>query len=71
MDSEMVDRINSLSDVPVVELKEVFPDKKHGYGVVNIITRLRLKYGDEVPFTMKLNRVEQGVLYSCRKVGEE
>ena len=31
MDSEMVDRINSLSDVPVVELKEVFPDKKHGY----------------------------------------
>ena len=33
------DRINSLSDVPVVELKEVFPDKKHGYGVVNIITR--------------------------------
>lgn len=50
MDSAMVDRINSLSDLPIVELKKVFPDKKHGYGVVNIITRLRLKYGDEVRF---------------------
>jgi len=50
MDSAMADRINSLSDLPIVELKKVFPDKKHGYGVVNIITRLRLKYGDEVRF---------------------
>lgn len=50
MDPEMADRINALSDVPIVELKNVFPDKRHGYGVVNIITRLRLKYGDEVRF---------------------
>ena len=31
-------------------MKDSFEDKKHGYGVVNIITRLRLKYGEDVKF---------------------
>ena len=44
----MADKVNSLAGVPIVELKNAFPDKRHGYGIINIITRLRLKYGDEV-----------------------
>lgn len=71
MDSEMVDRINSLSDVPVVELKEVFPDKKHGYGVVNIITRLRLKYGDEVRFYYEIESCGTRCIIQLPESGKE
>lgn len=50
MSREMVDKINALLKVPIVELKKSFPDKEHGYGIINIMTRLRLKYGEEVGF---------------------
>ena len=50
MDRTMLEKINSMNDMPVSELKNCFPDKKHGYGVVNILTRLRLKYGDGAKF---------------------
>ena len=36
--------------LPLGEMKNCFPDKRHGYGVVNILTRLRLKYGDGAAF---------------------
>ncbi len=71
MDSEMVDRINSLSDVPIVELKKVFPDKKHGYGVVNIITRLRLKYGDEVRFYYEIESCGTRCIIQLPESGKE
>lgn len=44
------DKLNALKDVPVAEMKHCFPNKSHGYGVINIITRLRLKYGDDVKY---------------------
>ena len=47
---DMMEKINGMNDMPVGELKNCFPDKKHGYGVVNILTRLRLKYGDRAAF---------------------
>ena len=47
IEAEMVERLNALAGMPAARMKEVFPDKKQGYGVVNIVTRLRLKYGDE------------------------
>lgn len=50
MDAQMAERINSLKGQSIMEMKEMFPDKKHGYGVANILTRLRLKYGEEVEF---------------------
>lgn len=50
MSREMVDKINALLKVPIVELKKSFPDKEHGYGIINIMTRLRLKYGEDVGF---------------------
>lgn len=50
MDQAVADKLNALKDVPVAEMKYCFPDKRHGYGVINIITRLRLKYGDDVRY---------------------
>ena len=56
MQGEMVKKINGMNDVPVSALKEYFPDKKHGYGVVNVLTRLRLKYGDGASFTYEADK---------------
>ena len=50
MDPAMADKINGMNDLPVAELKDCFPDKRHGYGVMNILMRLRLKYGDRAAF---------------------
>lgn len=50
IDREIADRINSLNQKPLAAAKECFPDKKNGYGVVNVLTRLRLKYGDGVSY---------------------
>lgn len=50
IDQEMMKRINSLNGQSILEAKKCFPDKEHGYGVVNVLTRLRLKYGEDVLF---------------------
>ena len=50
IEQSMMDKINHMNELTVSELKDCFPDKKHGYGVVNILTRLRLKYGDGAAF---------------------
>ena len=50
MDEKTVEKLNGLTKLPVSKMKDSFGDKKHGYGVVNIITRLRLKYGEDVRF---------------------
>lgn len=50
MEQAAADKLNALKDVPVAKMKHCFPDKRHGYGVINIITRLRLKYGDDVRY---------------------
>ena len=47
---EIAEKINALGKVPGPEMKRAFPDKQKGYGVINIATRLRLKYGDQVEF---------------------
>ena len=50
MNKDMVEKINGLTHLPISQIKEAFPDKKHGYGVFNILTRLRLKYGDKITY---------------------
>ena len=50
MAQETADTLNALLHVPVADMKQFFPDKRHGYGIINIITRLRLKYGEDVTF---------------------
>lgn len=53
MEQAAADKLNALKNLPVAEMKHAFPDKRHGYGVINIITRLRLKYGDDVKYEYK------------------
>lgn len=48
IEEQMAEKLNGLSEIPVSKMKDSFEDKKHGYGVINIITRLRLKYGEDV-----------------------
>lgn len=50
MEDEMCQKMNRLNELPLAALRECFPDRGHGYGVVNIMTRLRLKYGEKVRF---------------------
>lgn len=50
MEEETKERINRLNQCTISEVKEYCPDKKHGYGVSNMIIRLRLKYGEGVKF---------------------
>ncbi len=46
MEMSVMEKINSMNTMSFSQLKECFPDKKNGYGVMNIMTRLRLKYGE-------------------------
>lgn len=48
IEEELCKKLNGLNDLSIAQVKESFPNKKHGYGIVNIITRLRLKYGDRI-----------------------
>ena len=50
IEESVMEKINKMNTMPVSELKNCFEDKKHGYGVMNILTRLRLKYGDGAGF---------------------
>lgn len=47
---ELAEQINALNHRPLSDVKTCFPDKKQGYGIANVITRLRLKYGEDVRF---------------------
>lgn len=55
MDAAMCEKINALNQLPLAAFRESFPDRERGYGVVNIMTRLRLKYGEEVRYYYEIN----------------
>ena len=51
---EMAEKINALNGRPLSEARKLFPkNAKNGYGVSNVLTRLRLKYGEEILFTYR------------------
>jgi sensor histidine kinase YesM len=54
MKQEIADQINAMSKKPLLEIKDTFAHKHHGYGIFNILTRLRLKYGEEVGFAYEV-----------------
>lgn len=54
MERETAEKLNALGRLPVSEMKNVFPNQQQGYGVINIITRLRLKYGEGVEFAYEV-----------------
>lgn len=59
---EVQGKVNALNGKAFSEIKDCFPDKQGGYGVTNVITRLRLKYGEDVQFCYEAE--EEGTL--CR-----
>ena len=56
IEPEIAEKVNRLNGKPLMEVKGCFPDKQHGYGVVNVITRLRLKYGEDVRFSYEAKK---------------
>ncbi len=51
---DMAEKINALNGRPLSEARKLFPkNAKNGYGVSNVLTRLRLKYGEGVRFTYR------------------
>ena len=51
---EMADKINGLNGRPLSEARGLFSgNSRNGYGVSNVLTRLRLKYGEDVRFTYR------------------
>lgn len=71
MDKDMVEKINNLTHLPISRIKEAFPDKKHGYGVFNILTRLRLKYGDKITYYYKTTDKSTTCTIKVPKGGEQ
>lgn len=69
MEEEMVQRINDLNELPLSKVKDSFPDENRGYGLSNIITRLRLKYGDDV--RILYHAEPEGTSYIIRIPGGE
>lgn len=47
IEEEIANKICSLNEREVTQMRGVIESKEHGYGIVNIMTRLRLKYGEE------------------------
>lgn len=71
IETEMCEKLNGLSVQPLAKMKELFPDSRHGYGVVNIITRLRLKYGEGVRFYYVAEEDGTNCIVEIPKDGED
>lgn len=69
MEEDMIKRLNGLISIPFPKMKDVFPDKQHGYGVVNIATRLRLKYGEYVQYYYIATQTETNCVIKIPKEG--
>lgn len=51
IDKDKAELINSLKNKPILEGKStILPNEKNGYGVYNVLTRLRLMYGENIVF---------------------
>lgn len=69
MEQAMAEKINGMNKLSVPELKNYFPDKKHGYGVVNILTRMYLKYGNRAALYYEAD--EKGTVCTIQIPGED
>jgi sensor histidine kinase YesM len=50
INEDVKNKINAMVNMDLNEIKNSFSSKSGGYGIGNIISRLRLKYGNEVEF---------------------
>ena len=69
IEKDMIKRLNGLISIPFHQIRDVFPDKQHGYGVVNIATRLRLKYGEYVQYYYIATQTETNCVIKIPKEG--
>lgn len=71
MEESMREKINQTKDMTVKEIGTLFEHQKNGYGITNVICRLRLKYGNRSQFYFK--SIEEGTLCVIKipKAGEE
>ena len=68
---EIAERINSLNGKSVKEVKKNLPGREHGFGVMNVITRLRLKYGEDVHFEYQIEENGTNCIIWIPNKGEE
>ena len=64
INEESCNRINSLAGLPLNQMKETFQNNKNGYGIVNIITRLRLMYDEKIVFQVKSE--QDGTMFTVK-----
>lgn len=50
--------------MPLSDMKNSFQGQENGYGIVNIITRLRLMYHDDIVFCVRPE--EEGTVFMIR-----
>lgn len=50
IEEESLERINNLAQAPMKELEAFSPQGEGGYGISNVINRLKLHYGEKVEF---------------------
>ena len=48
-----MEKINAANGKDVSDIKKMFDGASHGYGVINILTRLKLRYGSSVQMLYK------------------
>lgn len=58
MPEAVMEKLNGLMKLSFGEMKQAFPKKKRGYGMINVVTRLRLKYGEEVKMWYETQETE-------------
>lgn len=49
----MLEKLNKMKWMPLQELEKLFNEKQKGFGIRNVITRLRLMYGENIQFYYK------------------
>lgn len=64
IEEQICEKINRLAQMPLSDIKNSFQGQENGYGIVNIITRLRLMYDDDVVFCVKPE--DDGTLFVIR-----
>lgn len=67
---DMVEKINELTHLLFLRLKRHFLTKT-GYGVFNILTRLRLKYGDKITYYYETTDASTTCTIKVPKGGEQ
>ena len=53
IERSIMEKINAANGKDVSDIKKMFDGASHGYGVINILTRLKLRYGSSVQMLYK------------------